>query len=486
MNLKHHTLMKIPGCQTVNGRARWILIANDGCPVLGFDLFSQSLVRQKGQYSKNTVEQYCQHTARFFDYLAEVAEVAPQMEYKTLDAFFLQEVIEAYPDFLTSGVHNSSELISKVAENLKQKPLSPKSLSPHLAAINQFLDKSENYRLQLLELQANGEDLGLISDEELFPYARKRVEMGQHQRSAINKKSIVASVISGGAKLKSLVTLKAPASSQSQSQSQSQGNKDFPAEEFVNLIQNGFTNNRDRALYSLLGAAGLRLCEGLLVIFRDLDVKNREVFVPDPKTRPLSDYNYAFTAQDKDELEYKGRETLRTLLIEPWGSMFWHYFNEYLQEEFLPTSDHPFVFQKTHRDYRGQPLYAADKKSMRDTFKDALKRIGLPTHYSAHSLRHMYGVFLRNYYPNRKGGHGLDAETVKEIMGHALLDSTLGYAKVDMDLLRSKHQLGLLMKTSPSNLKLRATASMLEDRLQQVQALIESDKCNQPILLEGN
>ncbi|MCE7729355.1 tyrosine-type recombinase/integrase [Vibrio campbellii] len=476
MNLKHFTFLTSSGANTLSGQKRHILIDQAGNPVLGFDMYYDYLIEHN---TVSTTETYCKHLARFFDYLAEVSELAPSYDFneerhKHVTALFLRDVIGAYPKFLQAGEHNSSILMSQVAKNLNRKPLQPSSLSPITAAINVFLELSEVFKLRLLEMQELGEDVGLISDEALFPTMLKKTETSQRERVKINSRSMLAGVVSGGAKLHRISTLKAPTVKKNDPT-----DKDFPSEEFVHFIENGFTNFRDKALYSLAGAAGLRPSEPELILFSDLNFETQEVFIVDPKTRPLSDYNYYLTAQEKDALEFKGRATKRTLLIEPWGAMFWHYLNLYLEHEYVPTDKHPFVFQKIHRNHKGEPFFETDDKTKRDNFKDAVKRANISVERQRHGLRHMYGVFLRNYYPNDTGGFGLPETTVQKVMGHLSIDSTLIYARLELSLMRTRHKLALLMNAKPDKIRLQAHENMLREKLHLVSLLIRKDELSE-------
>jgi site-specific recombinase XerD len=469
MELKHHTLVSIPGRGTITGHDRWILIDSLGNSVLGFDMFCDALIRAKN--AKNTIDAYCNHLAKFIDYLTEVSLVAPSFGIHHVSGIFLSDIISSYPEFLTGGINNNSEMISKVAENLGRQPLTSSSLTPHLAAVNRYLELSENFYSRLIELQNNGEDLGLISEQALFPSLLQKAELHQREKIAINQKSVLAGVICGGAKLKRIVTLKAPR----KNQTNGKNIKAFPDEHFLHFIENGFTNYRDKAFYCLTGAAGIRISEAKNIIFADLNTETSEVYIVDPKDRSVSEYNNYLTVQEKDALSFKCRDTVRTLFIEPWGTMFWHYLSLYLKHEYVPTDKHPFVFQKIHASYLTEPLIEADDKSLRDTFKAALKRCNLSTQYSVHSLRHMYGVYLRNYYPNETGGYGLSDTTIKSLMGHRDLSSTQQYAIPNIDLMKARQKLSLLMMTSPSQVKLQVTADSLRTQLKLVESRIKQD-----------
>jgi integrase len=465
VSLNNLSLIEIPANQTIRGIEDYVLIQADGTPVHGFDMYCRKLMKD---HEYGTAINYIGHVVKFLDYLSEVATVAPAHGIDFVDALFLSEVIGAYRDFLQSGVHNESDLIREVAVNLSRAPLKQSSTVPHIAAVNGYLLYSEEIHMRLLELDGI-EELGLISTDRLFPDAGKLVPIESGQKIAMLQKNVLSGVMAGGPKLKRLSAL----SYGKTTQQKYEGLKDFPAHKFVNLIEDGFNNYRDKAYYCLLGASGIRQCEADVITFADLDFENEEVHVIAPKSRSLQDYNHYLSVQEIKKIPWKGRNTKYTLLIEPWGAMFWHYYSLYMQHEWTPSKDHPFVFQIIRGKNKGKPFFTSCKSSIRKTFKKAVNSIGLTALYSSlsdeypgHSLRHMYGVFLRNYYPNPRGGFGLDSDIIQSIMGHVSADSTLKYARYDLNKLRTQQIVSQLMLSSPSELKIQATIEVLEDKLE--------------------
>jgi integrase len=474
VSLNNLSLIEIPANKTIRGIEDYVLIQADGIPVHGFDMYCRKMMKD---HLYGTAINYIGHVAKFLDYLSEAAIVAPRHGFDFVDGLFLSEVIGTYRDFLEGGIDNESDLIKEVAVNLSRSPLMPSSTVPHIAAVNGYLDYSEEIHMRLLELDGI-EDLGLISTNRLFPDAGKLVPIKPGERIAMLQKNVLSGVMAGGPQLKRLSAL----SYGKTTQQTYEGLKDFPTQEFVNLIENGFTNYRDKAYYCFLGASGTRQCEADLLTFADLDIDNEEVYVISPKTRSLKDYNYYLSKQEMNKLPWKGRNTKYTLLIEPWGALFWHYYSLYMEHEWTPSKDHPFVFQIIRGNNKGKPFFTSCKSSIRKTFKKAVKRIGLSSiypklsdKYPGHSLRHMYGVFLRNYYPNTMGGLGLSSDLIQSIMGHVSADSTLKYARYDLNKLRTEQIISQLMLSSPGELKIQATIDVLEDKLKLLKSHLPSN-----------
>ena len=127
-----------------------------------------------------------------------------------------------------------------------------------------------------------------------------------------------------------------------------------------------------------------------------------------------------------------------TLLIEPFASKFFESLKGYLDHERIAHGRHDFVFQYITGEQRGMPYFMSAASTRLEPFHKICTRIGvdLPRGTAAHSLRHMYGTYLLNYFPRASGDYGLPAPMVQQLMGHASLKSTLKYARYDQDLLK--------------------------------------------------
>lgn len=131
-----------------------------------------------------------------------------------------------------------------------------------------------------------------------------------------------------------------------------------------------------------------------------------------------------------------------TLLIEPFASKFFESLKAYLDRERIAHDRHQFLFQYLSGEDRGKPFFLSTAASRLEQFHKACRGIGvqLPPGTAGHSLRHMYGTYLLNYFPRANGDYGLPAPMVQQLMGHATLKSTLKYARYDQDLLKLEIQ----------------------------------------------
>jgi integrase len=145
-----------------------------------------------------------------------------------------------------------------------------------------------------------------------------------------------------------------------------------------------------------------------------------------------------------EKVRFKGRITSKTYLFEPLRTEFFKWFELYLRNEYIPTTEHDYVFQIVAGERRGNPLNTASDTARKKSFKKTVRRAsvegppGCPDYvWTPHSLRHLYGVYMLNYIPV-PGGFGLKASEVQMLMGHKDINSTLIYARHNTLMLRAK------------------------------------------------
>jgi integrase/recombinase XerD len=230
---------------------------------------------------------------------------------------------------------------------------------------------------------------------------------------------------------------------------------------------------RDKAMYSLLAASGSRQHEAYQLRLRDIDFENRTVLLVDPETRDNSD----LSEEEFEALDWKGRATEKTFLIEPFKTMFFENLMLYVKNERIAHGLHDFAFQKEG----GRPYFLTTRSTRSEAFNSCKKKVGLGDAQliSIHSLRHTYGSYALNYLPT-ESGFGLPITTVKLLMGHELLASTEIYAKKDEDLVEAQIEFanqqvfGLGKQLSLKDIQLRYHQSEI-DRLMDTK-ILEQDE----------
>lgn len=410
-----------------------------------FDFFAERLLPGRGSKSdaRNTRNNYCRWVAHFLDFMIESTNLEVECGRNEMSGLVLVNLIRKYPIFLAEANESGDPLIREVANRLKSTPCKSSSQSAYIAAINKYLDLSEDFNVTMRELgitDING--VPFFSNFDLFPESFGKAPLPEKERIALYKNSMLAGVISGGAKLKRIAKLKPMKSAKGESDTNQHTDIEeffdgtyFPFEHAPRLLCEGFKSLRDKVLFCLLMACGCRLSEALLLTWRDIDTKRQLVRLRCPWEKSLEDYCGYFTSKSEIlDLPWKGRVTERTSLIEPFKTHFWRLLAEYQKSsEFTWTTSHNFVFQTIKGDDKGTPLIVNDFSNLGKAMVDACKRIGISP-MRPHSLRHMYGVYCLNFLPFDDGSFGMGLLAVKDLMGHASLKSTEKYAIPDTQL----------------------------------------------------
>lgn len=414
-----------------DGKQCWRLLDPTGQPVASFDAFANSLLRNN---SVNTRLSYCRHLAEFFNFLYEAADNLVAEGVAGFDHDTLANVIEAYDEYLVLGKNAGSEIARRVDLTMHSPHVSKQTSAIKHAPVRKFLKLSERVRHQMIELTKAGIKSFDSAELPLFPGTGERNAIIAHQRVAMVGNSLLASVISRGPKLLEEGIL--PTSTPDITYDHDRA---FPFDKVRSLLDN-LTTYRDKALYAFCAASGCRISETLQLLWGDIDTQSQTVRLVDPKCRPHSPSYLALMPLQRDRLVWKGRATATTLLIEPFASMFFEALAAYLKNEYVPHGKHQFVYQYSTDGQRGVPYFLCAASSRNGVLKRAIKLSGVEGVEGPHSLRHMYGTYLLNYFPRPDGTYGLPMGMVQKLMGHKTRRATEKYARHDMDLIEVELQ----------------------------------------------
>jgi integrase len=254
----------------------------------------------------------------------------------------------------------------------------------------------------------------------------------------------------------------------------------FPYDKVIELIDD-MPSFREKTYYSLLAASGCRGHEGeQILLYDDINIADRSVRLVDPRSRPSHASYIALTPIERSQLSWKGRTSDVTLLIEPFASIFFESLEKYLEHEYLPHGKHNFLFQTLQGENFGRPRFLSDKGEALKRFHRICKRIGvqLPPRTGPHSLRHMYGTYLLNYFPRSSGDYGLPIWMVQQLMGHKDIESTQKYARTDKDLLQLEIEHAnrvIFSKGTPKTL-IELKLGALEAQVQRTRQLLDGHR----------
>ncbi len=374
-------------------------------------------------YASATVEQYAGHVARFIDFVYE----ASTMKLENSD---ISNVLYFYQDYLLYARESENPIVLKLCERLgKENQTSVSSVSQGIeAAISGFLT------LQIIKSES-------IDQTNVFTkFVTNGVMLSSSQKKAIKDSSWLASTIRGSLERCFSNKRKAKVFSISKQTRAAQkkkydNNEDYPLERVEDLLaqkpkRTSACFHRDMAIYSLLAAIGCRTHEALQLRIGDINFEERKIRL----ISPFSRNNQGLTSEEAKKLRWKGRETETVLPVYPFDDHFWEHLRYYLKDFFRTNVSHDFLFQKAN----GRPYFITNRSDRNKQFKKYAAASGFENiKLALHSLRHMYGRYLLNYYPNGKGGYGMPMEYVQILMGHGSANSTKMYAIHDTDILEA-------------------------------------------------
>ncbi|EGK72116.1 hypothetical protein METUNv1_01588 [Methyloversatilis universalis FAM5] len=419
------------------GHTTWVLLDEQGIPVPAFSYFCE----KNWDYAFATQKRYAEVVAGFLDYLVEAkafgASSAPSKRH-------LNEVIDTYPVILRDGTRvvcarvsaslqqsPENKWLADVCHALERKPIAANSFSNTLAAINRFLRLSESLAVEAFE---RAKLLGLEHQDSyssLIAALSGADRLSAAEKRNMRMNSVLGSVMrfrgEGLTRPRRLVNPSEPIQTDLR-------NPDFPLD-YVLPLASAATSWRDRALWLLLAASGIRVSEALNLQWSDIDIQNQRIYVLDPLGRRLGG---DLTVQE--QARFKGREVSMTYLIQPFRQAFFQALEQYVKTEYVPPrnkSEGDYVFQYVEPGLRGKPYVGASDAALNKSFKAACERASVPQpnvgkkHWTLHSLRHLYGVYMVNDFPvdPEKGLFGLELAEVQVLMGHKSISSTRIYAR---------------------------------------------------------
>ena len=446
----------------LHGKQSYRLLDPDGRSIAAFDVFAKTLQRQ----SVNTRKNYLRWLAEFFDYLFEAAAWCDDGDAISQDA--LIEIIEAYDDYLVLGAESGNSLAQRINQTMPSPLISSTSSGTKHAAIRKFLKLSERIRLQMLELTTAGVQVGEVAGQKLISGLGECSAPTSFVRQSMVRNSMLAGCISGGPRMVEEGVLRTSTPDLTYEHERA-----FPFDRVGDVLER-MTTYRDKALYSFCAASGCRISEALQLLWDDLDVAAQEVVLVDPKSRPHSPSYLALFPGDRDRLVWKGRATSVTLLIEPFATAFFNALAGYLRHEYIPHGRHKFIFQYVREGEAGTPYFLAAASSRNEVLRRAIRLAGVSGVEGPHSLRHMYGTYLLNYFPRPDGTYGLPLGLVQKLMGHKHAKDTAKYARYDRDLLEVELRYANMMLYGNGDVKslnelkrnaLLAKLQQLEDQL---------------------
>ena len=408
-----------------HGSTIWSLF-DDSEMIAAFTVFQDHLLANGLAYE--TRRRYSLAVANFIDYLYEFGAAGRD---STITNIRLTKIIQDYIFFLRDGQYSGNPELAEYGRKLNKKGLTKNSFSPTLAAINKFLYICQNLADEacaMANIDTNFDNINLIIQQ-----INGVKELSQPQRQKLIQSTMLGGVIRV---TKTKLTRPRKISTPKKTSFDDEF-LDFPLDRVFDLL-NATRSYRDKALYSLLAASGLRCSEARALRIDDVDTQKLTIRVSDPEAT-----RFGQNSQNRGN-RFKGRTTSRVFLLEPFKTHFFKYLAEYIKRERINTLSSEYVFQCHRGKSKGTPFKEAADSTINEAFKNACMRADIRGHelnpdkvFTLHSLRHMYGVILLNYL-ELPDGKTLRMTEVQQLMGHKNISSTEKYARHDLDLLASK------------------------------------------------
>lgn len=415
-----------------NGKVR--LYDDLGNPIDSFTKYFEYL---DSEYPPNTRNRYLSAVAHFLDYLIEAGVLNSEIPPKES---VLSKVIKEYPKLLNHAVNSEDTFTAEIAKRMKRKPV--KNIGNTISAINLFLRLSTTWASEARELLEYEFGITFTSNQKLFSSLDSVSRLSRMEITRLRQYSVLGANlrhISSGAGKRSDNKPGLP-NNQRVTTPAFDKTKAFDVRYIKRLLLK--TNNkRDRVFYALCAACGLRESEALFLPLELVDLGNQTIRIEDPENkRGTNQY------LPNELTPYKGRATAKVYIIGGLKNILFEAINDYLMVR--PSTDNPYLLVKMTDAEWGRPFFETNNHDRNKSFKRVQRKIGINEEklLSLHSLRHFYGVYLRNYVvlPNR-AKPGLELDEIQTLMGHADIRATRQYAKVDDDILYSELEAADLM-----------------------------------------
>lgn len=460
MNLKNVRYEKKRQTTTINSQviettSHHLYRISDNSEVEEFRAYEKEIVRlketttKKSNLSANTLNSYRTPVIKFIDFLHEAGVMGSETPLSLSHAY---RAIMGYPEYiqreLPSNVTLEIETIRALMDNYRPK-LSNNSVNIHLNAVEHYIKISERYaRAAHTRLcRAMGVSPSHSQYQPLFEQVWNSTEISLSQKIYWQNHTALGGIL-GAHNIqaqKNQIFSRLP--------SDDSTIKDIVAitqEQIKQFLELKSLSDRDRTLYALLFASGLRISEALLLQLRHVDFTNRRIFLTSNVSKR------GLTSEEVKLCDaWKGRKTLNdeVYLFGIAEEIFWESLDKLLSTAVTDDS-HDFLFTYEKNSNRGRPFILtqrADEKRSHSNivkrFKKALMEIGISKKalHGPHFARHALVYYLHYECPrltkDEKLIFGYDAEDVRSLIGHVNYTSTINYKRDDSEKLSQEHNL---------------------------------------------
>ncbi|MBT2374383.1 tyrosine-type recombinase/integrase [Pseudomonas fluorescens] len=377
--------------------------------------------------ANNTNQAYTCRVAKLLDFLIEIGILDDQ---KQFDYASTVANLPLYRKYLTEGTNSKDPIIQELANRLERTAIEGESADGHLAAAKDFLSYLQLKQLEQWELEKR---INPGTPKPPSFIETKRVPPSRAEAESIARNSII------GAHTGVIKVTRTRALVSTSKKRKKIRIKDFPAAHILELIHH-IPHPLYRCLALLMAGGGLRESEAIAV--------ERSNIVFDKKTMTatvtlnVGEIDIESPDALPDMSGSKGRKTNKVFMVEPLKTIFLKNYAEYLA--IRPLSESKYAFLSESKNSYGKSLFEEIKQNTinktinRVLAKAQKKIIALNGNkaFTCHSLRHFYGMWLRNciYIPGRPW-IGLETKEIQILMGHANEATTEIYSRISPERL---------------------------------------------------
>lgn len=374
-----------------------------------------------------------------------------------------------YHSYLTAGVASSSEIVRYICQAKPSPMVCVSSSKTYHSCITPFLEGLHEIQQTYNEYVENGlvieqPETSLLI-ESLMKITPNIVKIQGKEKGAMRQNNTPTTAATGRKTSRISFTGHIPYTETFDKTLEQ--HQFFPLEKITDLITSA-SSYRNACLYSMMAATNARDSEADQILWQDINLSTREIFLVNPNTRQNPGNAYRGISEvERNKLEWKGRSTPLTVLLEPYGTLFFHNLELYIRYEYKASCGHNFIFH----DKSGKPLYLCDYSSviLHQFRRAATKALPDQPHIARklglHSLRHSNIYFLKNYLEHSKG-QGLSDSELMLLTGHRDIRSLQKYAKVDWEILLEKiSHANFLRKNGNTKSSTEFQIQYLEERL---------------------
>lgn len=427
-----------------------------------FTLFVHALI--DSGYAWRTVELYSTTVMHFIDALYISCDDLDSLSLADVKLFY-----RSYHAYLIDGVQASDQKLARIAQAKGHVPITRQSSATYHAGIDSFLKFSDKLCTERARNLQCGVDVEYLPDENLL------VMLGLVSPMSLKKRERSVGSDEGKTTLPNN-RLSTHIAVPRHGSNPIDKNKYFPLGRITEVLHNA-RSDRELALYALLAASSIRVSEAMQLLIEDIDFVERKVYIIDPSSR--KNFNYAYQGLsyfEKKKLCWKGRTTSHTLLLEPYGDIFFNALERFIIQG--KSSRNNFLFCTKS----GKPLFLADySRVVLDPFKRAAGPIYESLGFSLegvglHSFRHSYCYFMLNFV-ERNGGLGMSPYELIQLTGHASISGLETYAKVDLEKIYEDIAVAQEMFVDPAGISEAAYhVKYLERRIEEWKRIVRAEE----------